>query len=159
MKIIVRCLFLFLLFIITFFPNSTAGDIANSQLADISVELKGEVSQPGVYTVKAFSTVKELLDEVELSEDADLSGINLTGILRDHDVLVIPALTEEGVLVSINSGTAEQLMTVPGIGPVMAGRIIEWRQNEGSFQSIDDLIKVKGIGAKTLEKIRPYVSL
>ena len=57
----------------------------------------------------------------------------------------------------LNAATAEALVTIPGIGAVMAERIVQWRQEHGPFQSVDDLMKVKGIGEKTLEKLRPYV--
>ncbi len=61
--------------------------------------------------------------------------------------------------VNINTATQAQLETLPGIGPVIAGRIIEYRTTNGGFRSINQLENVKGIGPKTLEKLRPFVSL
>ncbi|MBX3118263.1 MAG: helix-hairpin-helix domain-containing protein [Fimbriimonadaceae bacterium] len=61
--------------------------------------------------------------------------------------------------ISINSATAAQLETLPGIGPVTAAKIIEYRKANGSFKSIDELEKVKGIGPKKLEAVRKYVRL
>jgi competence protein ComEA len=61
--------------------------------------------------------------------------------------------------ISINGATADQLQTLPGIGPVMAGRIVEYRLTHGGFRSINDLLKIKGIGRKTLEKLKPYIEL
>lgn len=58
-----------------------------------------------------------------------------------------------------NIATNEELQTLPGIGPVLADRIIEYRETVGKFQTIDDLLAVKGIGEKTLAKIRPYLEL
>ena len=62
-------------------------------------------------------------------------------------------------LVNINTATRTDLMTLPGIGPAYAERIISYRQDNGPFQSVDDLRKVKGIGVKKLERVRPFVRL
>lgn len=64
-----------------------------------------------------------------------------------------------GGYVSINSASAEQLTALSGIGPALAQRIIEWREAHGRFESVDQLLEVSGIGAKTLEKFRDSVSL
>ncbi len=58
-----------------------------------------------------------------------------------------------------NTATNEELQTLPGIGPVLAARIIEYRETVGKFRTIDDLLAVKGIGEKTLMKIRPYLEI
>lgn len=61
--------------------------------------------------------------------------------------------------IDLNQATSAQLEEIPGIGPVTAGEIISWREQNGAFQSIDDLLQISGIGEKTLEKIRPHVSV
>ena len=61
--------------------------------------------------------------------------------------------------VNINTASAKELDALPGIGEVLAQRIIDYRNANGPFQSVDDLIKVKGIGEKTLEKIKPYATV
>ncbi len=61
--------------------------------------------------------------------------------------------------VSINTATLSQLTTLPGIGATYAQRIIEYRETNGDFTSVDELVKVKGIGEKTLEKIKPFIKL
>ena len=63
----------------------------------------------------------------------------------------VPALAEEAGLVNINTASIEQLMTLDGIGESYAERIIEFREKNGTFQSPEDLLKIKGIGEKTLE--------
>lgn len=63
------------------------------------------------------------------------------------------------VKVSLNSGSAADLQVLPGIGEVTAERIIAFRELNGPFASVDDLVKVKGVGSKTLEKIRPMLEL
>ncbi|MFN3821269.1 MAG: ComEA family DNA-binding protein, partial [bacterium] len=62
-------------------------------------------------------------------------------------------------LINVNDADRSQLETLPGIGPVKAQAIIDYRQRYGPFRSVDELIKVKGIGPKTLEKIRPFVTI
>jgi len=61
--------------------------------------------------------------------------------------------------VNINTADASQLALLPGIGPKTAESIVSYRTSNGAFNSVDDLVRVKGIGAKTLEKLRPYLSL
>lgn len=59
--------------------------------------------------------------------------------------------------VEINTATAEELQTVPGIGETLARRIIEFREEHGDFETVDDLLNVRGIGVASLEKLRPYL--
>jgi comEA protein len=70
-----------------------------------------------------------------------------------------PFRAESSLLIDINLAGGEELQAIPGIGPVLARRIIDYRTRIGAFGDIDELQKVKGIGAKTFEKIKPYVSL
>ena len=62
-------------------------------------------------------------------------------------------------LLNINTATVEELQTLPSIGPQMAKRIVQYRQENGDFKTVEDLIEVKGIGEKTLEKIKPYIGV
>jgi competence protein ComEA len=68
-----------------------------------------------------------------------------------------PAATAAGRLININSASASELELLPGVGPAMAGRIIEYRRQNGRFRSVDSLDEVKGIGPRTLEKLRPLI--
>jgi competence protein ComEA len=61
-------------------------------------------------------------------------------------------------LVDLNTADEEQLTTVPGIGPALARRIVEFRKQNGGFKSVEDLLKVKGIGEKSFQKLRPHVT-
>lgn len=62
-------------------------------------------------------------------------------------------------LVSLNEATLEELKMLPGIGNSYAQRIIEYRETNGGFKSVDDLVNVRGIGEKTLEKLKPFIKL
>ncbi len=59
--------------------------------------------------------------------------------------------------IDVNTASEEQLELIPGIGPAMAQRIIAWREQNGPFERVEDLLNVRGIGTTTLEKLRPYV--
>ena len=69
------------------------------------------------------------------------------------------ATPSDGGRININTATSQELQTLRGIGPVMAQRIIEYRQTSGEFFTVDDLTNVKGIGEKTLEKIRDSITV
>jgi len=64
-----------------------------------------------------------------------------------------------GVAIDLNHATAQQLTAIPGIGEAMAQRIVDWREEHGPFRRVEDLMKVKGIGEKSLEKMRPHVAV
>ncbi len=102
--------------------------------------------------------------------NADSSRLNLAAPLTDGQELRIPAQnptplpgtpapasTPTGKKINLNTASLEELDTLPGIGPVLAQRIIEYRQTVGPFQSVDDLLHVKGIGPALMEKIRDLV--
>lgn len=69
------------------------------------------------------------------------------------------AATQQGAKLDLNKATAEELMTLPGIGEVLAGRIVAYREAHGGFSSIDELAQVEGIGEKRIDAIRDYVTL
>lgn len=69
------------------------------------------------------------------------------------------SVQEPAEQVDINTATAEELETVPGIGPATAARIIEWRETQGRFERLEDLLNIRGIGTRTLERLRPYLKV
>lgn len=143
----------------------------------IIVHIAGEVKKPGVYKLEDGARVIDVLNLAggPLSS-ADLDKVNLAEFLRDGAKIYIPPRIEEtfGVLqknsisntrvsqndtrVNINTATKEQLETLPGIGPTLAQRIIDYRSENGFFSSCEDLLKVKGIGEKKLEKIKDKIT-
>ena len=105
-----------------------------------------------------YATVEDALRKVQLENDADLSSLNPDTVLKDHDVLTIPQ-KEEIVRISINAASAEQLSELPGIGPSTAERIVAYRQENGYFQTVEDLMQVKGIGQAKFDKLKDRIQL
>ena len=123
------------------------------------VEVKGEVNNPGVVTLKWEGTAQDAIEKAGgLTETADTQSISLLEQVSPDTVLVIPSIQETKDLVSINNASLEELDTLPGVGPSIAQRIIEYRK-EQPFTSLDDLKNVKGIGNKTFEKMKEQISL
>ena len=134
------------------------------------VDVQGEVLKPGVYELPINSRVNDAIKSAGgAKKSADLSYINQARMLKDGEQIYVEkkvyistgstrksTTTFSGIL-NINRATAKELDKLPGIGPVIAGRIIEFRKVNGAFQSIDDLRKVQGIGASTLEKFKSKI--
>lgn len=154
--------------------SSAAPSAAGATTAEVTVDVTGKVRRPGIQVLDAGSRV---VDAVEAAGGArpgvDLSTINLARPLTDGEQIVVGlptggALTAPGAttgeattttLVNLNTATAEQLETLPEVGPVTAAAIVAWRDEHGGFTSVDELIDVDGIGEKTLESIRPHASV
>ena len=124
----------------------------------ITVTVEGAVQEEKPLQLDRYSILQEALDEISISDTADLSGLNPRTVLKDNDCIVIPEKTEQKK-VSINTGTKEELMTLPGIGPATAEKIIQYREENGLFRETDELMQVRGIGEKKLAKIRELISL
>jgi competence protein ComEA len=138
---------------------------------EIFVDVTGAVNNPGVYTLTGRSRV---IDAIKAAGDsapgADLSTINLARVLNDGEQIYVDStvVNSAGQRVSkkvpsgpinINRATLRQLDALDGIGPVIAGRIIEYRKKNGSFLTIDDLQKVSGIGAAKFAQIKSKVRI
>jgi competence protein ComEA len=134
------------------------------------IDVQGEVKTPGVYELPINSRVNDAIKSAGgANKSADLSYLNQARMLKDGEQIYVEkkvytsavtsrksSTTFNGIL-NINRATAKELDKLPGIGPVIAGRIIEFRKINGAFQSIDDLRKVQGIGASTLEKFKSKI--
>lgn len=125
---------------------------------EITVFVRGAVANTKSYSIPAFSKIEDLLTMIELDEDADTSVLNPNIILKDNDVIDIPRKTEVA-LISINTGSYKQLMTLKGVGAKTAQAIIDHRNDHGLFQTLDELMNVKGIGLKKYADILPYIKL
>lgn len=136
----------------------------------VVVDVAGAVRRPGVYRLPSGARVEEAVRRARVARTADLSGVNLAARLTDGEQIVVPGrgvpaatATAGGgstdPVVSINSGTLEQLETLDGIGPSLAQRIIDYRTAHGGFRSLEQLDDVSGIGPARLAALRGHVSL
>lgn len=124
----------------------------------IKVEIKGEVSKDKVIEIERGSSLYDVIDEIEISDNADLSSLALNTPLSDNQVIVIPK-NSENELISINTANLDKLMSLPGIGTFIGERIIEYREIHGCFKTIEEIKNVKGIGDKKYEQIKELICL
>jgi len=134
------------------------------------VHVSGAVNAPGLYVLHADARVVDAVAAAGgLAEDAEAAGVNLARPVTDGEQVIVPRVGEApaagpaGVTADgrVNLNTADEgaLDTLPGVGPAIAGRIIEWREANGRFASVDDLLSVSGIGPKMLESLRDLVTV
>ena len=130
----------------------------------ISIYISGEVVNPGVYQLPLGSRVK---DAVEIAggflSTADVSLINQAAIVTDSShISILPLQPNENLNateININTASADELETLPGIGPTFAKNIIDYRLENGPFGSIEEIQKVAGIGPVTYDKIKDLISI
>jgi len=113
--------------------------------------IDGAVSNPGIYSLKEGDTLQTLLSDAGIETDADLS----------HIEIYIPQEGEKKAPQKIDINRAEPwlLEALPGIGEVLAQRIVDYRSENGPFRRIEDMLKVSGIGEATLEQIKDYITV
>lgn len=122
------------------------------------IYVDGAIENPRKISIKPYASIADVLEEVVLLEDSDLNSLNLQTILHHNDKLTIPFKQAE-VCININYGTVDQLVELHQIGPVIAQRIIDYRNEHGLFQHIEDIMLVKGIGVKAFTKNRDRLCL
>lgn len=153
-------------------PGAPVSSVSPSPAVTIIVDVAGEVAQPGVY---GFAEGDRVIDAIERAggqlPKADLSLLNLAAPLTDGTQILVPKSGPPGAvvpggtggsssgLININSASATELETLSGIGEVLAATIVEYREQNGPFASVDDLMDVSGIGPATLEEIRDQVTV
>lgn len=146
----------------------------------VTVDVKGAVKKPGVYQLQSNSRVHDALEKAGgLTDEADLKSVNQAQKLSDEAVVYVAKVGENAVevttsapasatsgtgqaksaLVNLNTATEADFQTISGIGQKRAQDIIAYREANGRFKSVDDLKNVSGIGAKTLEKLKEYVTV
>ncbi|RCA10428.1 helix-hairpin-helix domain-containing protein [Enterococcus durans] len=145
------------------------------------VDVKGAVNRPGIYSFSLEERVHDVIEKAGgLTDTADGNQINLAAKLTDQQLIYVPVIGEEipeaakdqqshpveetekdGQEKKINLNTADlaQLQQIPGIGNVKAQEIIRYREEKGSFQKIEELQEITGIGAKTVEQLRNWVTV
>lgn len=160
-----------------------AGEQGDAEAATpIFVHVVGAVHRAGVVELASGARVRDAIEAAGgASEAAVLAGVNLARLVSDGEQLLVPdeetlasgsASVPETVgtaganssaageaLVNLNTADADLLETLPRVGPALAGRIIDWREANGGFASVEQLLEVSGIGAKTLAGFRDRVTV
>jgi competence protein ComEA len=169
-------------------PTDSAAPSAAGQSPVIFVHVLGAVAQPGLFEVEDGARVVDVVAAAGgLLPTADQTGVNLARLVSDGEQLYIPAVGEvppgqaggapggavpgagvagagaggsgAAATVNLNTATAADLDTLPRIGPAMAQRILDYREAEGRFASVEDLQNVTGIGEKTFAALKDLVSV
>lgn len=138
----------------------------------ILIHVAGKVKRPDVYPLLAGSRVSDAIKAAGgPNKGVDLGDINLARVLIDGEQVYVGYVAKANSssskssksrftgVININRATKAEFDSLTGIGPVIASRIINYRNTNGPFLALDDLLKVSGIGSKTLERIRPRLSL
>ncbi|NMA05833.1 MAG: hypothetical protein GX931_05635 [Acholeplasmataceae bacterium] len=124
----------------------------------ITVYIEGAVHFEGKYEVKKDAKLRELISYAKLKDSADITNLNLEEVLVNNKTYFIP-LNYEIEKININTADEKTLMQIKGIGPVIAKAIIDYRKKNGSFKEIEEIKNVNGIGNKTYEKIKDFITV
>jgi competence protein ComEA len=164
-------------------PPAGAGGGSASGSGQIVVDVSGKVHRPGVRRLPAGSRVADALEAAGgVRAGADVTGLNRARVLMDGEQVIVgvqPGPPVSGVSggagagadgtagapggpgpsapLSLNTATREQLETLPGVGPVLAQHMIDYRTENGGFRSVDELRQVNGIGDRRFADLQPLV--
>ncbi|MCP3975549.1 MAG: ComEA family DNA-binding protein [bacterium] len=135
--------------------------------ATITVHVSGAVQAPGLVEVASSARVADVIAAAGgTTSEASLVALNLAAPVRDGEQVVVPtwedrseAVTAGEGRVRLNTASASELEQIPGVGPVLAGRIIEARESIGGFAAVEDLLDVSGIGEAKLAALREHVTV
>lgn len=156
-------------------PSAASGP-ATAATEAIYVHVVGAVATPGLYRIGSRS---RLMDAVAaaggFASDADRSAVNLARTITDGEQIIVPRVGEDPVssagtanpggvqspsgLIDLNTATLDDLDALPRVGPAIAQRILDFRETNGGFGSVDQLLEVPGIGEKTLDGFRDLVTV
>ena len=151
----------------------------------VIVHITGSVKTPGIVKLKEGSRIEDAIEAAGgLTENADISNVNLAYVLDDGTKIKIPNLDDEDIgdedvlskdsgegiiqedekttntnIVNINKATENELSTLPGIGNSLATRIVEYRRQNGNFKTIEDIKNVSGIGESKFANIKDFISI
>jgi competence protein ComEA len=153
--------------------SSPTGELSAEPAPRLVVHVVGAVRRPGLYRLAHGSRIADALHRAGgATKRADLSLVNLAAPLSDGTQVVVPRrapvpagsaeaggeATPASGPVHLNTATVEQLDELPGVGPVTAEKIIDYREQHGAFSSVDDLDAIPGIGPARLEQLRDLVA-
>ncbi|MFZ0444748.1 MAG: helix-hairpin-helix domain-containing protein [Bacillus sp. (in: firmicutes)] len=141
---------------------------------NLVVDVKGAIKSPGVYEMRLGDRVIDVIEQAGgLHENADSNNINFAMKLVDEMVLYIPIVGEEltpeptgggvqnqdGGKVNLNKASEAELQTLTGVGPAKATAIIEYRDQNGGFKKVEEIMEISGIGEKTFEKFKDQITI
>ena len=151
------------------------GSASGTPAEQVIVDVAGKVRHPGIVTLPVGSRVADALEAAGGARPGvDLTTLNLARVLVDGEQLLVgltPAIVPSspgatasadplaGGLVNINTADQVTLETLPGVGPVTAQAILDWRADNGTFTTVDELLEVDGIGEVTLDELRDLVTV
>lgn len=142
--------------------QSTGGRVASNAVSVVVVHVVGKVVAPGIIELPAGSRVIDAIDAAGGATKAKaLESVNLARVVVDGEQIVVGESTQApgADKVSINSADAAALEQLPGVGPVIAERIVQWRTDNGPFRSVEELAEISGIGPSMVERIADQVRM
>lgn len=149
-------------------PTTSIAETPPVEPTKIYAQVSGAVHKPGIYKISENLRAKDLIEIAGGAlPEADLDKVNLVAKIKDGKRINIPlkklekiqAGSKPSTPIHLNTATVKDLQTLPSIGQKTAETIIAYRQENGPFQSLDELTHIKGLGPKTLEKIKPMLLL
>ncbi|WP_418957002.1 helix-hairpin-helix domain-containing protein [Streptomyces tritici] len=155
-------------------PGASGSASPSLRPAAVVVDVSGKVRRPGILSLPAGSRVADALRAAGgVRPGTDMTGLNRARVLMDGEQVVVgvpgmvgsaggaaggaPGGAAPGMPVSLNAATVEQLDTLPGVGPVLAQHIVDYRTEHGGFRSVGELREVSGIGARRFAELEPLV--
>ena len=152
-------------------PPAAGAGVTGLPSSRVVVDVVGAVRRPGLYRLAHGSRIADALTRAGgATAKADLAQVNLAAPLADGEQVVVPrrgagvarrrgsgSAAGPAAPVQLSTATLEQLDSLPGVGPVTAQKILDYRQKHGAFQSVDELDAVPGIGPKRLEQLHELV--
>jgi len=158
--------------------NSETTEYNDNPGAKMYVDISGAVVNPGVYEVDSQTRLFQVIEMAGgLTENADVDSLNRAEIVCDGQKIIVGILGEPSAAASDSTGSqsaqsgitngkvnlnlagSATLQTIPGIGPSKAERIIDYRNTNGRFRKIEDIMNITGIGEKTFESIKDYITV
>lgn len=135
-------------------------------ISKICAYIVGEVNSPGIFELEDGTRIYELIEMAGgATKDADVSRINLAKIVLDEEKITVPKKvivseeTEDSKIININSATADKLSTLDGIGKSTAEKIVKYREENGYFNTVEDLMNVSGIGENKFNSIKQNIEV
>lgn len=142
----------------------------NKETETIKIHICGEVNYNGILELEIGSRISDAIEDAGgVTENADLSKINLAYILEDGEKIYIPNINDENIdflisensskKININTADEEELENIPGVGPSLAKSIVNYRKENGKFTSIEDIKNVSGVGESKYKKMEEYIKI